>query len=311
MARLKDMRISSPFIFLVLFICACSNPKAESQIIESNEKEFIVPTEEEIVVVEPEFDFVDFERTMIKDRLSEKMANQEELVVHLFVPLCDNVNQGIVPVNKTLGDGFNPHSNLYWGAMYGIKTYFSRSTKWKRLYANKVSEVILERVVFEWERTGQSNVIVVADAYRGDQMKACVEGFLSAVSGKEKEDFVIGERKIGINGYADLVGFNGHNGLMDVGVEYFPNKDDIQKDVTVIACASHDYFKPHLQAAGGYPLVTTTNLLAPEAYVIENVISAWAEQKDEKAIRYAAGEAYNQFQKCGINGALRLFNTGW
>jgi len=49
-------------------------------------------------------------------------------VVHVFVALCDNEHQGIVPVRAELGNGRDPRTNLYWGAMYGVKTYFSRTS---------------------------------------------------------------------------------------------------------------------------------------------------------------------------------------
>ncbi|MEM6697149.1 MAG: hypothetical protein AAF599_02045, partial [Bacteroidota bacterium] len=41
--------------------------------------------------------------------------------IHVFVALCDNVNQGIVPVPEHLGNGQDANSNLYWGAAYGVK----------------------------------------------------------------------------------------------------------------------------------------------------------------------------------------------
>src|SRR5688500_17366703 len=52
-------------------------------------------------------------------------------VVHVFVALCDNEHQGIAPVPAKLGDGRDPANNLYWGAMYGVKTFFRRSPDWK------------------------------------------------------------------------------------------------------------------------------------------------------------------------------------
>jgi hypothetical protein len=36
--------------------------------------------------------------------------------IHVFVALCDNKNQGIVPVPEKLGRGDDPDGNLYWGA---------------------------------------------------------------------------------------------------------------------------------------------------------------------------------------------------
>src|SRR5687768_2778496 len=41
-------------------------------------------------------------------------------VVHVFVALCDNEYQGIVPVPARIGNGDDPDNNLYWGAAYGV-----------------------------------------------------------------------------------------------------------------------------------------------------------------------------------------------
>jgi len=43
-------------------------------------------------------------------------ANSQSKTVHVFVALCDNEFQGIVPVLLTLGNGKDPTRNLYWGA---------------------------------------------------------------------------------------------------------------------------------------------------------------------------------------------------
>lgn len=48
--------------------------------------------------------------------------------IQVFVALCDNVNQGIVPVPAALGDGEDVKNNLYWGARYGVKTHSSSPT---------------------------------------------------------------------------------------------------------------------------------------------------------------------------------------
>ena len=46
-----------------------------------------------------------------------------------MVALADNDHQGIVPVPRQLGDGDDPANNLYWGARYGVKTYFRGPVK--------------------------------------------------------------------------------------------------------------------------------------------------------------------------------------
>ena len=52
-------------------------------------------------------------------------------LIHVFVALCDNENQGIVKVPKGIGNGQDPGTNLYWGCGYGVKTVFTRDKSWK------------------------------------------------------------------------------------------------------------------------------------------------------------------------------------
>ena len=70
--------------------------------------------------------------------LKKKNAEKKTLVAHVLVALCDNENQGIVPVPKTLGNGLDLRNNLYWGALYGIRTEFKKSANWffKTSYKN-------------------------------------------------------------------------------------------------------------------------------------------------------------------------------
>src|SRR5271156_5534262 len=76
-------------------------------------------------------------------------AQQPVRVVHVFVALADNQHQGIVPVPAKLGNGDAPASNLYWGAAFGVKSYFRASSDWMLLSSAPGPEpAILERCVF-------------------------------------------------------------------------------------------------------------------------------------------------------------------
>lgn len=48
----------------------------------------------------------------------------------------------------------------------------------------------------------------------------------------------------------------------------------------------------------------TTNLMAPEAYVLAD---GWTAEEFGEVLHERIAKAYNQYQKCGINGARRLF----
>ena len=56
---------------------------------------------------------------------SRTFAFAEELepkTVRIIACLADNRNQGIVPISAQLGNGQDPKNNLYWGALYGVKS---------------------------------------------------------------------------------------------------------------------------------------------------------------------------------------------
>jgi len=269
-------------------------------------------TEELDEVVElPKYEV--FDRTQIKANLKSKIENDIPLVVHVLVPLCDNIHQGIVPTSKSLGDGFSLRTNLYWATSHGMKRYFKELKEWTMISSELFSpdSVILERVVFEKTDANQTKIILIADAYRGDKIENCLIDFFNALCGTLIDTVFIENDTILTHSKADLIVYNGHNGLMDVWVDDVINVDGVQKDAVVIACSSMYDFNKKLNFAKAYPLVMTTNSLYPGAFILGDVIDSWAMQKSDELIRQSAGNGYHRIKKCGINGARNLFSTGW
>jgi hypothetical protein len=113
-------------------------------------------------------------------------------------------------------------------------------------------------------------------------------------------------------GSADLVAYVGHNGLMDFKLPANPKRrDERQRRAIILACASKSYFSPALQQTGATPLLWTTNLMAPEAYVLSAAIDGWIKNESDEQIRLRAADAYNKYQNCGVKAARGLFATGW
>ena len=133
--------------------------------------------------------------------------------IHVYVALCDNINQGIVPVPKSLGNGQNPKSNLYWGALYGVKTHFKRSADWSLVKTlESPNSKILERVLFQHNTT---DTYLLADAYDGAFIKQTTIDFLKAASGDLKEKVAYDDAMLDFGGSAGLVAYIGHDGLME------------------------------------------------------------------------------------------------
>lgn len=231
-------------------------------------------------------------------------------VVHVLVALCDNENQGIVPVPAFLGDGENAAKNLYWGAAYGVKTYFGKSRSWQKIAEmQNPKENVLQRIVFKHKA---QNVYLVADAYRGSKMKETIGDFFAAAAGEKLENVRAGNVNLQISGGADLIAFVGHNGLMDFDLGSVPQKrDDATRDAVILACASKNYFANHLKVTGANPLLWTTNLMAPEAYILHDALEGWAANESAAQIRVRAAAAYAKYQKISQKSAQNLLVTGW
>ncbi len=234
--------------------------------------------------------------------------------VHVFVALADNQSQGIVPVSATLGNGDDAERNLYWGSAYGVKTFFARSAEWVRVSCGQKPKVeVLERCVFK-HRT--ANVYLVADAYRGREIRQAILDFLDSAAGDDPETLSVpsasGTVKLPIRGGANLVAYVGHDGLMDFRLAQFPHKkNDARRDAVILACASKQFFSEPVRASGAYPLLWTTGLMAPEAYTLKSALDGWIAGESNEQIRDRAASAYDKYQKCGFRGAHRLLVSGW
>src|SRR5215472_2966913 len=164
--------------------------------------------------------------------------------IHVFVALADNEHQGIVPVAAKLGNGEDAEHNLYWGSAYGVKTFFSRSPDWERVTCGlKPKAQVLERCVFKYRA---ADVYLVADAYRGMEIKQAILDFLDSAAGDGAEVLNLSSApdslKLPIRGAANVVAYAGHDGLMDFQLSRAPHQRNApHRDAIVLACASKQF----------------------------------------------------------------------
>jgi hypothetical protein len=236
-------------------------------------------------------------------------------VVHVFVALADNQHQGIIPVPAALGNGDDPARNLYWGAAFGVRTFFRKSPEWQEtLRVENPYKDVLERIVFQ-HRT--KNVVIVADAYRGREIKHALTDFLTTASGirlrkGEPVGCVMGGVVMCPPEDSDLAVYVGHDGLMDFALEQpISGTDGAKRSAIVLACASKQFFGAALKPTGARPLLWTTGLMAPEAYTLKAALDGWILGESDEQIRHRAAAAYAQYQKCTLAAALRLFSSTW
>ena len=74
-----------------------------------------------------------------------------------------------------------------------------------------------------------------------------------------------------------------------------------------LACRSQADLAPRLKRIGRPALITTTGLMAPEAYTLDAIIRAWAAGKKPDEVRATAAGACAKNQNISISAARRLF----
>jgi hypothetical protein len=211
--------------------------------------------------------------------------------IHVFVALCDNTYQGIVPVPPKIGNGQDVENNLYWGCSFGIRSYFKNSKNWKLIKKYPIDGVKLERLVFKHVGIPY---YMVADAYNGKYIQQCTIDFLKSCAGQIKDTARVDKEVIGINGNAALLAYICHDGLMDFSLgEKYSVADNKKRDAIILACISKKYFSGPLSFTKANPLLWSTGLMSPEAY-----------------IRLAAARAYAKYQHCSIKAAMNLLVSG-
>lgn len=218
--------------------------------------------------------------------------------ISVIVSLVDNESQGIVPVPAKIGNGDDPHNNLYWGAAYGVKTFLSKANGWRKLGCEQdISDTIMERCQFAWK----DNLTVTADAYRGRRIDQAMSDFMQQAATPPNATT------------REMVVFIGHDGLMDEQnqpiIERFPKHAGHDKQAVVLACLSEEFFSGHLLAAGAKPVVTTFSFMAPEAYVLEAIARGFANQASEAELRNSAGIAYAKYQHISAKAGKSVFGA--
>jgi hypothetical protein len=255
----------------------------------------------------------------VQARIDAQVAAGESIVTHIVVALCDNIHQGIVPVPAELGNGQNPRENLYWGAAYGVRTFLTNRAGWEIVESSTGTQGgRLERIVLrtDLERGNESvEAILVADAWDGRFMPEAIDRFLQMAAGSHAETIdVVADgqhRTVRAGGTSTLIGFVGHNGLMDFSLPKVPTKETAAKprSALVLACSSKPYFKGILEEVGAHPVLLTTGLMAPEAYTLDAAAKAFISGKSPEQVRDAAASAYARYQRCSQTAARRLFSS--
>jgi len=216
-----------------------------------------------------------------------------ERKIEVFVCLCDNKHQAIARVGEKIGNGMDPANNLYWGCSDGLSKWFDRSRKWKLLSTKNHPEGPI--LITKTYKHHSVEATLVAHAYRGDQMKTCLDNYFKKA------------RDAGKN---ELVAFIGHNGMMDNEIEIpmAPEDGDIASETIVLGCLTESYFSKPLKALNSKPLLMTKSLMYPGSFLLHDALEVWLRNGSKKEIREAASKAYAKNQKIPVRSARTVFS---
>jgi len=218
------------------------------------------------------------------------ITHAETKIVRVFVALCDNKTQGIVPVGAKIGDGNLPSANLYWGCSDGLAIYFPKHKKWTVEKNEKDESGKVMRTLTLKHHTDK--IQLIAEAYRGSEMKACFEAYEKALA----------------SGNNDLVAFIGHNALMDFHTTDPEQKEQHGTAAIVLACKSRIYFQERIKKLGGDPILLTDQFMYPGSFILHDAIEAWYKGQSKSQIRDAAGKSYAKNQKISVQAATGVFS---
>jgi len=136
--------------------------------------------------------------------------------------------------------------------------------------------------------------------------------FFDYAAGKQQTKLIDREGEVPIGGNADLLVYVGHDGLMDFSLDtYSEGRNDKLREAIMLCCISKRFFAAPLRSTGAKPLLWTTGLMAPEAYILKAALDGWLVGENGEQIRRRAAAAYHQYQRCGLNAAHNLFASGW
>ncbi|MBN2341102.1 MAG: hypothetical protein JXX29_04085 [Deltaproteobacteria bacterium] len=270
--------------------------------------------------------------TAFYSRLTSDLAAGNPLVATVYVALCDNDSQGIIPVNnRSICNGDDPDKNMYWKGN-GIHGYLT-GHGWKRVYhATQPDGVILVESVYKkrffaaksLRQQGvpkQYTAYVVAKAYRGSRIHDAMKDYISAVHTDTGQSI---ELKTGITihagGKSHVVGYIGHDYFMDVFEGQSKYNDLISpirsgnstlaKGAFAFACVSNEFVRPAVSRPNVYIFAMNNFLTYPSAWTLGGIMEGIAKGGDGATIYKSAASSFAKGQKCGLRWAKKAFSFG-
>ena len=265
-------------------------------------------------------------------RIAADTAMGKPMVTTVYVALCDNDSQGIIPVkNRRICNGDDPAQNMYWQGN-GISGYL-KMHGWKRHGRTRddngtvMVEEVWKKRIFAGKKMRQLgaprsfDAVVVAKAYRGSRIHDAMKDYLSAIHADAGEVATTGDgQELNAGGQSHVVGYIGHDYFMDVAVgsdrynELTASRHHrtarLAKGTFAFACISNAWVRPYVSYANIYILAMNNYLTYPSAWTLGGIVQGIAAGGDGEFIYRQAARQFANGQKCGLKWALKAFSYG-
>ncbi len=259
------------------------------------------------------------------DRIAADLKRGRPLVVTVHVALCDN--RVIHCGGRRLGDGDRPGRNLYWGAAGGFRAYFDRQRRSYRrvLLDGGDRKVILARAAYlrrirrpgpTWRRRGVTRpfeVLVIGLAYRGMRIGSAMDALVHQVAaeGGVASTLTIAGRQLPIGASGHLVGYAGHNHLMDVVSYRFPRVSRrTPLGFFALACYTSQYLADHLQGPALHALLLTRTRMYPGAFTLDGLVRGVSAGASAREVFRRGAAYYARVQRRPARLIRRAFTFG-
>ncbi len=253
-------------------------------------------------------------------RIAADLKQGKPLVITVHVALCDNsvIHCG----SSKRGDGDRPAGNLYWGGAAGFRAYFDHARRWKRvLLDGGDGAVIIQRAVYRarvrrpsraWRRLGVKgglDVYLVGLGYRGKQISRANDTFIRQVRGQGAVEVALpGGIKLAAGGAGHVLGYAGHNHLMDERSYRFPPATRTRPvGFFALACATAPYLKRHLPGEHRRALLLTRTLMYPGAFTIDGLARQLMLAAPQHQVFMGGVRFYAKHQKRPVKAIRRAF----
>ncbi len=264
----------------------------------------------------------------LAERVTEVLSEGKPLVVTVHVALCDNESQGIVKVkNPKICDGDRPGSNLYRATSGGLAGTFGKAG-YDLVHEEKHDEGDLA-VLGVFSRTfkagkglekkgygGKVKVLVVGLGYRGTRIERAMSDFLWAVGHDGGPGITLDDgTSLPPAGDSHVVGYIGHNYLMDVGddaplLSQANGDAERHRGVFALACLSDDYLRSTLDRPWTHIMVLNKSYAYPGAWTVEGLVRGLVAGKNGKGIHLSAAKAFATGKGKPLSKILGSFTHG-